>query len=85
MVYLLCTFKIDGDVKYLNNFVDFNKRESGQTSCYHLTFQGKKMKDHILEIPSIEVFDAKCFNCDTTQLCSRINPAWNKDDIEVVI
>ena len=50
-----------------------------------VTFQGKKMEDHILEIPSIEVFDAKCFNCDTTQLCSRINPAWNKDDIEVVI
>jgi len=31
------------------------------------------------------VFGIKCFNCDTTKLCLRENPKWNKDDIEVVI
>ena len=31
------------------------------------------------------VFGVKCFNCDTTILYLRNIPAWNKDDIEVVV
>ena len=42
------------------------------------------MVDLILEIPRIVVFDDKCFNCDTTKLYLRNNPAWNKDDIDVI-
>ena len=43
------------------------------------------MVDRILEIPRILVFGDKCFKCDTTKLYLRNNPAWNKDDIEVLI
>ena len=43
------------------------------------------MVDQILKISTLVVFGAKCFNCDTTQLGFQNNPAWNKDDIEVVI
>ena len=43
------------------------------------------MVDHILEIPGLEVFSFKCFNCELTKLYLQNNPAWNKDDIEVVI
>jgi len=39
------------------------------------------MVDHIFQIPRLVVFGVKCFNCDTTHLCLRNNPAWNKDDI----
>ena len=40
---------------------------------------------NISELPRLEIFGAKWLNCDTTQLCLQNNPAWNKDDIEVVI
>ena len=43
------------------------------------------MVDHILEIPRLVVLGVKCFYCDTTILRLRNNPAWNKDEIEVVI
>ena len=43
------------------------------------------MLDHILEIIGIAVFGVKCLSCDTTELCLRNNPTWNKEDIEVVI
>ena len=41
--------------------------------------------DNILENPGQAVFGIKFFNFDTTKLCLRKNPKWNKDDIEVVI
>ena len=34
-----------------------------------------------MEIPKLVLFGVKCFNCDTTKLCFRNSPAWNKDDI----
>ena len=43
------------------------------------------MVDHILEIPSLDVFGVKCFSWDTTKLCLRNTAAWNKDDMKVVI
>ena len=43
------------------------------------------MVDHTLKIPTPVVFGVKCFDCDTTELYLRNNPAWNKDDIEVVM
>ena len=42
------------------------------------------MVDLILEIPRLVVFDVKCFDCDTTKLYLRNNPARNKDDIDVI-
>ena len=69
MVYLLCILKIDGDIKHLNSFVDFNKLVSG--------FESENMLDHNLEIPIPVVFGVKCFNCDTTKL-------YLEDNIEVV-
>ena len=43
------------------------------------------MVDHIFEIPRLEVFGVKCLACDITKRFLRNNPAWNRDDIEVVI
>ena len=43
-----------------------------------INFQGIKMEDHILEM-------FECLNCDSNKLYLRINPAWNKDEIIVVI
>ena len=43
------------------------------------------MVDHILETPRLLVFGVKCFHCDTAKLNLQDNPAWNKDDIEVLI
>ena len=42
------------------------------------------MVDHNLKISKLLVFGDKCFNCDTTKLYFRNNPAWNKDDMKVV-
>ena len=42
------------------------------------------MVDHIFEIPKPLDFDVKCFNFATAKLYLRNNPAWNKDDIEVL-
>ena len=60
----------------------FKKLESGQIS---VSFVGENILYHILEIPTMVVFGVSCFNCDTSKLCIRNNPAWNKDDVEVVI
>ena len=43
-----------------------------------INFQGIKMEDHILEM-------FECLNCDSNKLYLRINHAWNKDEIIVVI
>ena len=43
-----------------------------------INFQGIKMEDHILEM-------FECLNWDSNKLYLRINPAWNKDEIIVVI
>ena len=59
----------------------FNKLESEIS----VRFEGENIVDHILEIPTMVVFGVNCFNCETSKLCIRNNPAWNKDDIEVVI
>ena len=42
-----------------------------------------KHLNHILEIPRPVVF-VNCCNCDTTKSYLGNNPAWNKDDKEVV-
>ena len=68
---LLCIFKIDLDIKHLNIFVDFNKQKSGQIS---VNFYGKKMVDHILEIPRLVVFGVKLGYYKTIL---HINPACN--------
>ena len=54
----------------------FKKLESGQISYYLRQFGREKMVDHILEILRLLVFGVKCFNCDTTKLYLRNNPAW---------
>ena len=33
-----------------------------------VNFEGKKLVDHSLEIPRLEVFDVKCFYCEITKL-----------------
>ena len=78
MVYSLYIFKIEGVIKHLNSFVD---------KCPYISvyFEGEKMVDHILETRRLLVFGVKCFNCDTAKLNLQDNPAWNTDDIEVVI
>ena len=58
----------------LDNFCDIS-----------VNFEGKKMEDHILEIPRLLVFSCNCFKCDNTKSYLRNNPAWNKGDVEVVI
>ena len=63
--------KIYGDIKHLN-------------SCFLINWNlglSKKWYDHFWDIPRLVVFGVNCFNCDTTKLYLRNNPAWNKDDI----
>ena len=38
-----------------------------------------------VEIPRLVVFSVKCLTAVTKKSYLRNNPAWNKDDIEVVI
>ena len=45
-------------------------------------FNGAKMVDHILEFPRLVVFFVSMFYWDNPNLCSLINAARNKDDIE---
>ena len=43
------------------------------------------MVGHSLEISTLVDFGVTSFDCDTSRLCLQNNPAWTKDDIEVVI
>lgn len=43
------------------------------------------MVDHFFEIPRLVVFGVKCLNGDFKKICLRDNPAWKKDDTEVII
>ena len=72
MVYILCIFKIEGDIKHLNSFVDIDN--------ISINFEVKKMVDKIWKsrYQKFSVF------CDTTKLCLRNNLTWNKDDIDLI-
>jgi len=77
VVCLLCIFKIDGDIKHLNSFVDLLL--TGIWTNFP-TFVGG-----MYGRPRLVILGVKCFNYDTTKSFLRNNPAWNKDDIELVI
>ena len=73
-------------MKHLNSYVYFKKTRIWTNFLISpLHFEGEKIVDHILKIPRLLVLGVKCFNCNTTQICLRYNPTWNRNDIEVVI
>ena len=50
----LCIFKIDGDIKRLNSFVDFLLSEIWKNFLMSPSILEKKIMDHILEIPILK-------------------------------
>ena len=58
MQYLLCIFKIDGDIKRLNSFVDFLLTEIWKNFPMSPSFFKRKKLWKV-------VFGVRCFNPDT--------------------